>query len=1197
MASVRVTINGTAITADNAKTILQVARDNGIDIPTLCYDPRLPPYGSCLVCVVEVRSAGRLLMSCTTPVAEGMEIWTDSVPAAQARKAALEMLLSSHYADCRGPCFLQCPANVDVQGYLAFAAAGMYREALDLIRETNPMPLSWGRGCVRYCEANCRRKDVDSPGAINFMKRYVADLEFDNLPKPVPVPTNGKKVAVIGGGPAGLTCGYFLRQKGYEVTLLDKQPKLGGMLRYGIPEYRLPQAVLDKEIDYLVAHGIAVRTGVKLGREFTLDSLKADGFDAIYLAMGSWVAKGMGIENETHERILPGIVYLEGCKRDTPPKKMNGTVAIVGGGNTAIDAARTAIRCGAGKVTILYRRTRQEMPADDIEVEDAIEEGVEMQYLVAPKKAVIDNGVLVGLECFRMELGEPDASGRRRPVQVKGSEFLFKADWVVSAIGQEQDLSGLENKTLGAIKLTKWNSIDADPETLRTSVQGVFTGGDVMTGPAAAIDAIGAGRKAAWVIDRWLSTGRVDKFQTGFMSKRTSLAPLDAAFFEQFLKIERGHMPKIAKDIRARNWEEVDTGVTEAQVKHETSRCLSCGCGSVFDCDLKVFSGNYDARQERFKGKLKKHKMDERHPYILLDSNKCILCGRCVRYCGELIGVHALGFINRGYDTVVKPALDKPLAETPCISCGNCIEVCPTGAITFKADLDKPGPFRTVPCRSVCSFCGVGCEIDVNHRGRSFFFVTGKPADPFTEGELCAKGRFGTQYVGARDRLYSPVLKGKGNVGMHEAAKALSAGLKKYKGDEILFLASARVSNEAAYLFGSLAKKHGTRFVFAAEDLRCEKLPDVSAAAGFNGSTATQDDLAHAGVVVTVGAHAFSDNPVLGFKIRRAINNGARLVHVGPADKTWKRLAAQHLDCATGEEAQVLSALCGALVRAGTYDTEAIAGAVNGKQFLDFDFAQVTPEVAQAAALCHAVKVVAVVNADATAGADAAPAWAADLALLCGGGLLVVRNDANGQGFRDVVYGGGVSGAGDIAQAAAAIRAGAIKAVVTFGVDLAALDGFANALAGVAFMAAIDLFKTGATEKADLTVPLCPIAEEDGSVVSMDGRIIKYKKAFKPLAGFTNLEFLTETLVQSGGERHDMASVRKAIAAALPLYATLTSDIPNVCLRDEVVKAGAKRSFCLAPVIPGARATPYAPATTYSRVWEPKVISGNRALP
>jgi formate dehydrogenase major subunit len=1209
MPSVTLKINGREIAADNSQTILQVARANGIQIPTLCYDPRLSPYGSCLVCVVEVRSANRLLMSCTTPVAEGMDIWTESEPAMRARRTALEMLLSNHYADCRGPCFLQCPANVDVQGYLALANAGMYREALELIRETNPMPLACGRVCVRYCEASCRRNDVDSPAAINFMKRYVADLEYDNLPPPAAVPQTGKKVAIVGGGPAGLTCGYFLALKGHAVTIFDKQPKLGGMLRYGIPEYRLPEAVLDKEINYLLAHGIEAKTNVRLGHEFSLDDLKRQEFDAIYIALGSWIAKGMGIENETHPNILPGIAFLEGVKRNGPPR-LSGTVAVVGGGNTAIDASRTALRCGAEKVAILYRRTESEMPADEVEVADARDEGVHIRFLVAPKRAVVEDGRLVGLECFRMELGEPDASGRRRPTQVKGSEFRFACDWVISAIGQEPDLDGLANVTLGSIATTKWKSIQADPETFQTSVPGVFAGGDAMTGPQAAIDAIGGARKAAWVIDRYLTTGKADKFQAGFASKRTSLAPLDASFFAQFEKSARESMPKLDGHERTHRWDEVDLGVTAEQVRHETSRCLSCGCASVFDCDLKVLSGNYDARQEHYTGRLKKHKLDDRHPYILLDSNKCILCGRCVRYCGELIGVHALGFINRGYETVVKPALDKPLRETACVTCGNCIEVCPTGAITFKANLDKPGPFRTVPARSVCSFCGVGCEIDVNHTGRDYFFVTAKPADQYTEGELCAKGRFGTQYIGSRERLYACAVRGRDRVEMPEAAAALHAELARIRDargpDALLFLVSPRVSTEAAWLFASLAKREGTRFVFPAEDLRRRALPDVRGLSGHNISTARQDDVLSAGVVVTVGDDVCAYNPVFGWKVRRAPQNGATWIHVGPVPAEWRRLVQVHVNCPAGEEAAALSAICGAVIAKGMGAADHLAAAVNADAFLRHGFAPPVRGTAEAATLIADAtkKVVIVVNQDAAVGSDhAAVSWAADLALLAGrtggakGGLLVVKNDANGQGVQDVIYDGGFADGTDLAQAKADLRAGKIKSVVLLGVDPAGLDDLAVDLAKAEFTAAIDMFPNAATERADVVVPLAPLQEEEGSVVSFDGRITAFTRAFKPLAGFGSVEFLAETLAQAGGDRLDLTAVRRTIAATLPLYRPLASAASTAYLADEAARHAGPQRFAMAPLPSGRAGAEYQSATTFSRVAEARLRGSLQAQP
>ncbi|MDP3178392.1 MAG: FAD binding domain-containing protein, partial [Spirochaetaceae bacterium] len=357
-------------------------------------------------------------------------------------------------------CSSSCPDNIDIPRYMERIRAGDIADAARIILENNPMPAITGRVCPHFCEQGCNRSDQDSAVSVRAVERRIGDYILENANayiKP-PAKENGKKVAIVGGGPAGLACAYFMRQRGFGVTIYDKQPKLGGMLRYGIPDFRLSQGVLDKEIDFLLSQGIAAKTGMRLGKDFTLDGLKKEGFDAVYLAMGSWLAKGMGVENENHPNIIPGIAFLEGVKWNGPPS-LNGTVAVVGGGNTAIDAARTALRCGAKKVVILYRRTRNEMPAEDEEIEDAIKEGVELRFLVAPKKVALDGKNLAGLGCCQMKLGEPDSSGRPRPVEIKGSDFLFKADWVISAIGQDQNLLGLDNASYGTIKLTKGNGI------------------------------------------------------------------------------------------------------------------------------------------------------------------------------------------------------------------------------------------------------------------------------------------------------------------------------------------------------------------------------------------------------------------------------------------------------------------------------------------------------------------------------------------------------------------------------------------------------------------------------------------------------------------------------------------------------------------------------------------------------------------
>jgi formate dehydrogenase major subunit len=1187
MAIVKIRINGNEISADSSKTILNVARENGIEIPTLCYDPRLPPYGSCLVCVVEVKNTGRLLMSCTTPVAEGMDIFTHSPAAVSARRSALEMLLSNHWADCRGPCYVKCPANVDVQGYLAYANAGLYMEALELIRMTNPMPLICGRVCVRYCEANCRRKDVDSPVAINFMKRYVTDLEYDNLQPSPNAEKNGKKVAVIGGGPAGLTCSYYLALLGYAVTIFDKQPKLGGMLRYGIPDYRLPQDLLDKEIGLILAHGIEAKTEVKLGTDFTLDSLKSEGYDAIFLGMGSWVAKGMGVEGEDNPAILPGIRFLEGVKRDGPPE-MKGTVAIVGGGNTAVDAARTALRCGADKVAILYRRTRAEMPADKVEIEDAIHEGVDIQFLIAPKKAVVENGKFIGLECYRMELGEPDASGRRRPVQVKGSEFVYKCDYVVSAIGQDQELSGLKNASVGEIKLTKWKSIEGDPGTFMTSVPGVFTGGDVMTGPAAAIDAIGAGRKAAWVIHGFVQNGKAEPFKNEFLSRRTALSPIDKSFFDGIEQTARSRMEQ--RDVKERvcDFDEADLGVSGECVEDETSRCLTCGCQTVFNCDLKDYSTEYQAKQDHYSGKVKKYKADTRHPYIVLDQNKCVSCGRCVRYCGDLIGVHALGFVNRGFDTVVRPALDKALEETTCISCGNCIEVCPTGAIEFKPMVPKPGPFRTIPHTTVCSFCGVGCRIDVNEAGRDAFNVTGRSGANHIEGELCAKGRFGTNYLGDDSRVKACTLKGKGEVEFEEAIEAAAAGLGKVKArhgaGSIAVFASPRLPNEQLYVLKETAARLGALFVLPVEDLRRASMPPSL-------RSAPQSSVAGADLIVTIGTGVLTYNPVMMFNVRRAVLGGAKLIHIGMAAPQIKKIAAAVIDAPAGET-KVLSALCGLLAASGKYDKENLKRTNNGATFIKGQF-EAAPKGDKgleelAAALADTTrKVIFVCNADAMLGGGGNEIrWAYDTLLLAGrtDSLIIARDDANRTGFQDIV----LAGARDDLPAAAreAIKAGKIKGALVVGQDLAQMDGGEKFLAGLDFLVAADMFGSSTTEKADVVVPLSPIYECEGSMVSFDGNVVKFDPVFEPLTGVGGFEFLAELLHEAGGTVHDVAGVKRDIARLNPAYEKLADESVAEFRLD--IPEMVPRAFFAAPVAnePGS---PYKSATTYSLVWEKKV--------
>jgi formate dehydrogenase major subunit len=755
---VKLEINGKRVMADNSQTILEVARQHGIaEIPTLCHDGQLEPFASCFVCVVKVKGARTLLPACSTKVQAGMVVETDTPEVRRSRKAALELMLSNHYADCVGPCQLKCPAGIDIQGYIALAALGKYHDAIKLIKEANPLPAICGRVCTRPCEVSgCRRNLLDEAVGIDYIKRYVADLDLGSAQpwRPDLAPANGKRVAVVGGGPAGLSAAYYLAIRGYAVTIFESLPEAGGMLRYGIPEYRLPKDVLDLEISQILDLGVELSTGKTLGKDFTVASLKQDGYDAVFLGIGAWDTAKMRVENEDVEGVLPGIAFLKeyGLRR---AHQLPGRVLVVGGGNTAIDCARTSLRLGADEVRLLYRRTRKEMPANAVEIDDADHEGIQMDFLVAPVRVVVKDGRAVGLECLRMELGEPDASGRRSPQPVRGSEFVIEADWIIAAIGQSTQAQAIFGKGAAnmlpygeSLNLTRWQTIQVNEKTFETTVDGVFSGGDVVTGAATAIEAIAAGRKAAYAINAYIQDGKAKAEPVEFLSRKDSFRTVTTEDLREGPRHARRPMPMVQIEERIHSFVEVEKGYTATDLQQEAARCLECGCTALFDCDLRRYATEYEVDIANFLGEAKQYKVDRRHPLIELDPNKCILCGRCVRICSELVGVAAYGFINRGFNTVVKPAMGGSLLDTECVTCGLCVDTCPTGAIEEIVQLVKPGPWVTQKSPTVCGYCGVGCRLEHETYGDSLV----KVASP-ENGNHCRKGRFGYGYVRDAERL------------------------------------------------------------------------------------------------------------------------------------------------------------------------------------------------------------------------------------------------------------------------------------------------------------------------------------------------------------------------------------------------------------------------------------------------------------
>jgi NADPH-dependent glutamate synthase beta subunit-like oxidoreductase len=497
--------------------------------------------------------------------------------------------------DALSPCQQTCPAEINIPQYISQIKSRDYSGAVSTIRDRNPLLLSCGRVCPHPCESYCRRGIEDTPVSINQLKRFVADYEMNSgerLPIPCAPPT-GKKVAVVGGGPAGLSCAYFMKRLGHDVSIFDMMPELGGMIRYGIPEYRLPKEVLKWETDGILALGIEHRPNVRLGKDFDIASLKNDGFDAVFLGVGAWKDYMLGAEGENLEGCYTGIDFLTRFAKHQQEGKDSGSFHIgrkcivIGGGNTAIDCVRTLIRLGAEEVYIVYRRTRSEMPANKVEIEAAEHEGVKFVFLAAPVKVIADqNNRVSRLEYLRMELGEPDASGRRRPVPVKGSETCIDADMIISAIGQGPDVSFInDDELIKELKITRWSTIDADPETLQSSIPYVFAAGDAFTGASLVIEAIGGGRRAARAIHLYLAGEEVTPVPKSLRKRHIRESLFTSV--EGVVRSKRTPMPELPVNERVVSFVESDLVISESDAIYESERCLNC-CRICYDKDKKA---------------------------------------------------------------------------------------------------------------------------------------------------------------------------------------------------------------------------------------------------------------------------------------------------------------------------------------------------------------------------------------------------------------------------------------------------------------------------------------------------------------------------------------------------------------------------------------------------------------------------------
>jgi len=1150
---IKIKINGQEILADPDSTILETVRKNDLDdIPTLCHSPELEPYASCFVCVVEIKGRKNLVPSCATKVAPGMEIETHNERVKNSRKMALELLLSNHYADCVSPCMEGCPAEVDVQGYIALSAMGEYQRAVDLIREANPLPAICGRVCVRKCEIVCRRQEIDEPVGINWIKRFVTDQPgiYDTPPKREP--DTGKKIAIVGSGPAGLTAAWFLGRKGHKPIIFESQPKSGGMLRYGIPEYRLPDDVLDAEVDYIIQAGAEIKYNVTIGKDITLDELKKK-YDAVFIATGAQQGKPMLVEGEDDtDGIIRGVEFLRKKYKDHEP--LSGTVVVIGGGNTAMDVARTSWRLGADKVIILYRRTKAEMPADDMEINDCLDEGIEIMELAAPIGVVKENGKLKALRCIRMKLGEPDQSGRRRPLPLEGSEFELPCQLAVPSIGQSSEIQGLLDVEGRKIQVTKWSTFVINPDTMETNIKGVFAGGDAADdGPTVAIDAIRDGQKAAKAIDAFLSGKSLPK--KDFRVRKE--------FWKKPGKIELGDVRESPRhevhtiDVEERkfNFKEVATGFDYEDNKHECERCLSCGCLRYYDCDLRRYGGEYDVDMNEFKGYVRQHKVDSRHPYIEYDPNKCILCARCIRTCSKILPISALGLVNRGFKAEMRPAMNDPLIETSCVSCGNCVDSCPTGALTIKYPFPGRAALYTDDVESHCAFCSLGCSINVKKISDRNYYIG---PDGIPGHYLCQHGRFGIEIFFKKPRILQAEMQtnfGRQTIELEDAvnnaAKGLKEAVNKFGKEKVAVFVSPHLTNEEFYLASKIAREGlGTNNISSLSILTSEQESGIlDEAFGFTGSTNDRSCIKNADLIICNNTSIESDHLILSVEVIDAVKKGAKLIVVNSAiGNTDKVLSTLTLDPMRGKAAILWGKIIKLLLGNGQ------DGNLHNLQIediveTDLDIESIetitgieSKTIEKAAKIIASAQKTVVIHSpdrpqDRTKGDIEMLANLVVLKRKSGAeaDLLLPQNYSNAAGIEimgaDPAFapgkrpvGKGVKGALSREELNKMLDNEEIKAAFVIGEDPLSWHKTEAWFKNVEFLIAMDWTPTETTRMANIIFPGSTYLESEGTRCNFEGKLLKFAKAIVPPASVSNSEILAAIAKKLGVDIHDNIS-------------------------------------------------------------------------
>ncbi|HAS6277547.1 TPA: formate dehydrogenase subunit alpha [Vibrio vulnificus] len=960
---IQIVIDGKYRIVEAGQTVLQAAKVCGVEIPSLCGMNRSGEKIPCDLCVVEVESGGTR-RACELEVYNGLTVNTQSEALSAHRKQALNRIMSDHYADCEAPCKTACPAGVDIQSYLYHIAQNDHQKAIEVIKRTLPMPLSIGRVCPAFCESECRRSLVDDAIAIRQLKRHAADADLaaQEAYTPEKKADKNKRIAIVGSGPGGLTAGYYLTNEGYQVDVFEAMPQAGGWLRYGIPEYRLPKSILDKEIALMCRNGMAIHTDKKLGRDISLSQLSQD-YDAVCLAVGASKAVAMDYPGSDLDGCYLGVDYLKDFvteQRFTTGKK----VAVIGGGNTAIDCARTAVRTGAD-TTLIYRRTRDEMPAEDYEIEEAEHEGVKFHFLTNPAQNIADeHGRVFSVKLEKMALGAPDASGRRRP-EATGEYFIEAFDTVIAAVSQQADLSFMQGEAL-TLPLTRWNTADANPETMHSGTGNIFSIGDFRRGPATAVEAVADGRIAAQAIDRFFDGDMENIPLKPFNSrKEQKLKQVDPLHFSHLQKVARTIMPELTSQQREQSFEEVELGFDNAEAMAEAARCLECGCQVNTSCDLRDYATEYGAEQHfHYSVNIKSHdewqalrQNDPRHKYpidhssefIVFDANRCISCGQCIQACREQSVQGVLSFMNleKGRP-VVRPDC-RPnfggqgvmMGDSRCVQCGACVQACPVGAMTDARDRSQGRETPLKKVDTICTYCGVGCKLTmhVDEAANRIRYVEGAHS-PVNEGMLCVKGRYGFDFVASEERLTTPLIRKDGwlqPASWQEAIRLIADKFSTIKQDfggrALAGFSSAKTTNEDNYAFQKFMRRElGTNNVD-----HCARLCHASTVTGLEaslGSGAMTNDIPsikHSDVIFIIGSDTSAAHPVIASHIKQAVrHHGARLIVADPKRIGMADHAELYLAHRPGTDVMLINGVMQQIIKNGWYDMEYIEERVDG---------------------------------------------------------------------------------------------------------------------------------------------------------------------------------------------------------------------------------------------------------------------------